>query len=140
MQPGDYHLVVHVWVMDSGGGFLITRRAPNKGYPLMWECTGGSALAGDSSLDAALREAREETGLTLSPETGSVVFTLQRGDSFCDVWLFRQNFDLGQVVLCEGETCGARRATAEEIRAMIAGGEFIAFHYADELFELAQIN
>ena len=63
MQEGDYHLSVHVWMQNSRGEFLITQRSPNKGYPLMWESTGGSALTGDDSLTAALREVEEETGL-----------------------------------------------------------------------------
>ena len=68
MPKGDYHLVVHIWLMNERGEFLLTKRAPNKGFPGMWECTGGSALAGDDSLTAAIRESKEETGLTLNGE------------------------------------------------------------------------
>ncbi|MBR5797799.1 MAG: NUDIX domain-containing protein, partial [Clostridia bacterium] len=59
LPTGDYHLVVLVLLQNDQGECLITRRAPNKGYPNMWEFTGGSALAGDDSLHAALREAKE---------------------------------------------------------------------------------
>ena len=35
-----------------------------------WETTGGSALAGDDSLTAALRETKEELGIDLDPQKG----------------------------------------------------------------------
>ena len=31
----------------------------NKFHPLMWECTGGSALLGESSINAAIREVKD---------------------------------------------------------------------------------
>ena len=70
MGEGEFHLVVYAWIRGGDGRYLLTKRSPNKGYPNMWECTGGSALAGDDSLTAALREVREETGLRLDPMRG----------------------------------------------------------------------
>ena len=37
-------------------------------YPNCWENTGGAVLAGETSLEGALRELREETGLAAQPE------------------------------------------------------------------------
>ena len=135
LPAGDFHLVVHVWLLNGAGEFLITRRAPNKGYPNMWECTGGSALAGDDSLAAAVREVKEEIGLEVAPENGECVFTFSGESDICDVWLFRQDFDIGDAVLQENETTGAKYASAGEIRRMAANGEFCNFHYIEELFE-----
>ena len=136
LPAGDYHLVVLVLLQNDNGEFLITRRAPNKGYPNMWEFTGGSALAGDDSLHAALREAREETGIALDPACGRVVATEQWSDSFCDIWLFRQNFDVSAVVLQEGETTAAKAASRERIIQMERAGEFVPFTAAlKKLFE-----
>ena len=136
LPEGDYHLVVLVLLQNDKGEFLITRRAPNKGYPNMWEFTGGSALAGDDSLYAALREMREETGIELDPACGRVVATEQWSDSFCDIWLFRQNFDPSAVVLQEGETTAAMAASREQILQMEREGEFIPFRPAlRELFQ-----
>ena len=136
MQEGDYHLSVHVWMQNSRGEFLITQRSPNKGYPLMWESTGGSALTGDDSLTAALREVEEETGLQLKKENGKVLLSLKRTNDFCDVWYFRQDFDLKDVVLQEGETVDKKYATAREIIAMRDRGEFVPFRYLDQLLDM----
>jgi 8-oxo-dGTP diphosphatase len=130
LPQGDYHLVVLVLLQNDNGELLITRRAPTKGYPNMWEVTGGSALAGDDSLHAALREMREETGIELDPACGRVVASEQWSDSFCDVWLFRQNFDPSTVILQEGETTAAMAASREQILQMEREGEFIPFRPA----------
>ena len=127
LPEGDYHLIVLVLVQNDRGDVLITRRAPNKGYPNMWEVTGGSALAGDDSLQAALREAKEETGIALDPACGRIVATEQWSDSFCDIWLFRQNFDVSAVTLQEGETTAAMAAPIEQILQMERAGEFVPF-------------
>jgi len=136
MPPGDYHLIVHVWIKTSGGEFLITRRAPTKGWPLFWETPGGSATAGEDSLAAALRETEEETGIALLPENGRCVFSFLREDSFCDVWLFRQEAALEEFVPQPGETVDAMLADAETIREMTREGRFVPASYMEELFAL----
>ena len=136
MPAGDYHLIVHVWIVDSRGEFFITRRAPTKGWPLFWETPGGSATAGEDSLAAALREAQEEIGFALSPKNGQRVFFFLREDSFCDVWLFRQEVSLSQFVPQPGETVDAMLADAEKIREMTREGRFVPTSYMEELFTL----
>ena len=40
IEPGERYLVVTVFVRDSGGRFLTTRRSPQKAYyPGCWEVT-----------------------------------------------------------------------------------------------------
>lgn len=112
--------------MNSKGEFLITRRAFNKvGFPGMWEIPSGSATAGEDSLTATIREAEEESGITLLPENAELFSTYRGGNSFYDNWLFRQEFDLVDVVLQEGETIDARAATWSEISAMMGRSEYI---------------
>ena len=54
---GFYHLVVHVWIRNCKGEYLISQRSVSRPtFPLMWECVGGSVLMGESSIDGALRE------------------------------------------------------------------------------------
>ena len=58
---GEYHLVVHIWVISSNGNFLIQRRSEKRRLmPGEWASTGGSAISGESSLHAAARELKEE--------------------------------------------------------------------------------
>lgn len=134
MPVGDYHLVVHVWLQNSAGEYLLTKRTPNKGFPNMWECTGGSATIGDDSLTAAMREVKEETGFTVLPENGKCIMSYRRVDTFVDIWLFRQDFDIKDVVFQENETCGAMYATKEQILKMKDERKLVPFSYLDEFF------
>ena len=129
LPTGDFHLTVHVWLQHTDGRFLLTKRAPNKGYAGLWECTGGSALAGDDSLTAAIREVREETGLTVAPENGKIILDYQGWDWFTDVWLFQQHFELDAVTLQPGETCDYKWVTADEILKMHEQEQMVPFRY-----------
>ncbi len=64
IPKGIYHMVVLILVRHVDGQYLLMRRSPGKAYPLYWEATaGGSVLQGESAIEGALRELREETGI-----------------------------------------------------------------------------
>ena len=116
MKNGDYHLEVYVWIENDKGEYLISQRSPNKTRPLMWECTGGNAVAGDDSLTTALKETSEELGIELDPQNGQMIQQrLPCSNAEChgviDVWLFRQTVDISTVVLSPDETCNAMWAS-----------------------------
>ena len=141
MKQDEYHLVVHIWIRNSKGQFLISKRTPNKTFPNMWETTGGSAIIGDDSLSAALREVKEEIGINLSPTNCRCLFRLKRQHhhfpDFVDVWLFDEDVDITKVVYQAEEVCGAMWATQEQVLAMIEKGEFVnVFTYLSDLFNL----
>ena len=138
LTGGDCHLCVHVWIMRPDGRYLLTRRAPEKSCAGLWECTGGSALAGESSLDAALREAREETGLCLDPEGGEYVFRFSGAHYHCDVWRFVREFKESDIVLQPGETCDFRLAAPEDIRRLVAAGQFLDFEDVEHILGLSE--
>ena len=141
LPKGNYHLIVHAWICNSKGEFLTTRRAFElKRFPGMWEVPSGAAMAGESSLTAAIRETKEESGITLLPENAKL-FSSTRHDSrhdgtFHDNWLFRQEYNLSDVVLQDGETIDAKTANYLEISDMMACGEFIGRDIFSEFGEL----
>lgn len=94
-----YHLVVHIWIKNRKGQYLISQRAENRPtHPLLWECVGGSVQKGENSLQGAVREVKEEVGIDLSNIEGKIVFSKTRGiidgkkfNDILDVWLFEYN-------------------------------------------------
>ena len=141
MRQDEYHLVVHVWIKNSNGDFLITKRTPNKSFPNMWETTGGSAIVGDDSLNAALREVKEEIGVDLSPTNGRYLFRIKRQHhdfpDFVDVWLFKEEVEIKEVIYQPEEVCGAEWSTPGQIKILIELGEFVdTFTYLEDLFEI----
>lgn len=140
MAQYEYHIVVHVWIKNSIGEYLISKRTPNKHFPNMWECTGGSAVMGDDSIAAAIREANEELGVNLLPDNGRIFkqYINQHHDfpQFSDVRVFDADIPIESIILQEDETCDAMWASKEKINKMIEDGEFIGrdcYPYIDEL-------
>ncbi|MCL2487278.1 MAG: GNAT family N-acetyltransferase [Oscillospiraceae bacterium] len=145
MATGDYHIVVHVWKRNKRGEWLIDKRTPrrqNDRWGGLWETTGGSALAGDDSLAAALRETKEELGITLKPRKG----LLFRSDAreieghtwFQDAWVFACDGPAEAVTFQPGETCDAMWVSSAKLREMMAAGELLGYDvypYFDELLE-----
>lgn len=138
MQKGDYHLIVGTWIQNSKGEFLIQKRSENKGFPNMWECQGGSATAGDSSLSAAIREAKEECGIELLPENAQLVTTYKGDTFFKDTWLFTQEFDIKKARVQEGETCDLMVADKAKIRELVANNKFTPNESLEKLLEVAK--
>ena len=129
---GLFHLVVHVWLKNSEGRYLISQRSADRPtFPLMWETTGGSVLMGEDSLTGAIREAKEELGIDLPPKAGRLMFSRVRdwvdgrrfGD-ILDVWEFPYEGE-ARLDLAEGEACDTRWADIIEIGRMLESGEMV---------------
>jgi 8-oxo-dGTP pyrophosphatase MutT (NUDIX family) len=143
MDQDEYHIVVHVWKRNSHGEWLISKRSPDKDhFPNMWECTGGSAVASEDSLYAAIREAKEELGISLLPNKGVLFksYIRQHHDfpQFTDVWVFEHDCPIENIILQDGETCGAMWASSTKINEMIESGKFLGYDvypYLDELLK-----
>ena len=81
VPKGLYHLTVSAWVVNSQGQYLLSQRHPQKAYPLCWECTGGSVLAGEDSLSGAVREVREELGIILNQSNAKMIYQAKREET-----------------------------------------------------------
>jgi len=127
MPPERYHLVVQVVIFGSDGRMLIQQRQRDKiGWPGMWDFSAaGSAVAGDSSLDAAIREVQEELGLTLAPEELQPVLTMHGDSFFCDIYLVHRDAAIEELSLQETEVQAVRWASEEEVLELAAKGQFV---------------
>lgn len=99
IADGNYHLVVNIWIYNSQGKVLLTQRHPDIPFPLKWACTGGSALAGEDTLTAAIRETREEIGLILSPDELIPAGQERRLHSFLDTFIVCRDVLPGEIVM-----------------------------------------
>ena len=133
IPEGCYHLVVHAWICNSKGEYLISQRsADRRTFPLMWECVGGSVIKGEDSMRGVLREIREEIGLRLSPECGRLVKSVvreaidgARHADILDVWEFKYD---GPVSLAQATTREVARVcwmTSERIKKLYDEGKLV---------------
>ena len=142
IEKGDYHLVIHVWIVNDKGQYLIQRRQPWKcGWPNMWDCAAaGSALKGESTKEAAIREIREEIGIDLDEKNMEKLFSLKFLKGFDDIWFVKQNVDIDKTILQYEEVAEVKWAEKEEIKKMVQDGSFIPFKYLDTLFEVIEFK
>jgi isopentenyldiphosphate isomerase len=133
LQQGDYHLVVHIWIVNDKSELLIQKRAEHlKLLPGLWATTGGSAVRGEDSLTAAVREAKEELGVEVDTSKMTKISTIIRKDNIADVYLVRQNVSIDDVVIQQEEVSEVKWVEKEEIEEMVRNGVF--HNYGEEYF------
>lgn len=139
-QAGECQLVVHVCLFNDRGEMLIQQRQHTKrSYPDYWDVSvGGGVIAGETVRAAAMRELREELGLTLDLSQTVAAVTLSFDGGFDDYFLADCNVPLEALTLQTEEVQAVRWVTREEIKAMIARREFAPFwpSFIDLLFDL----
>ncbi len=117
LAKGLYHVVVSVWTINERQQILLTLRSPNKHLrPNLWESTSGSVQAGETSLDAALRELREETGIVAASEEIAFLGTTRKEASFVDIFVVRKKVDLSEIILQTDETVAAKWVTFPQLQ------------------------
>ena len=68
-KNGWYHNTIHLWLYTSKGEILLQQRSHKKSiHPLLWDVSAAGHIdAGETFIEAALRETKEEIGLQLLP-------------------------------------------------------------------------
>ncbi len=140
LASGEYHLVVHIWIISNDGKFLIQQRSKNKRLmPGEWAATGGAAMSGESSIDAARRELSEELGIVKSPESFRFIERIKRRNSLVDIWLIRSDMPITGLKLQKSEVEKAHWVTGECLKNMIESGKFHDYgkYYWSVVFDAA---
>ena len=138
LKSGEYHLVVHIWIVSSSGQFLIQRRADDKKLmPGEWAATGGAAISGEDSFAAASRELFEELGIKSDRNSLKKLERIKRRNSLLDVWGIVCNISENKLVLQRSEVAQAKWVSERELRKMIENGNFHNYgkEYFDSIFE-----
>lgn len=133
IPKGYYHLVVHVWIRNRCGKYLISQRSADRPtHPLKWECVGGSVLKGEDSLTGALRETKEEVGLSLEPKDGKIVRSTigrivngVRFSDIVDVWLFPYDGPVSLEAATTKEVARIAWLDKKQIKELFDQGDFV---------------
>ena len=134
LKPGEYHLVVHIWIVSRDGKYLIQRRSDKKKLmPGEWAATGGAAISGEDSFTAAKRELEEELSIVMNEKTAKKAFRIKRRNSFLDVWMTLSDIPVEELILQESEVAEAKWVDEEELKLMIENGNF--HNYGEDYFE-----
>ena len=117
--PGEYGVVVCVWVYDGRGHLLLTRRAKGKSFAGTWENSGGAVQAGETSRQAIARELFEETGIRAEESEFEWMCSDRDAHTIYDFYCLRRETPLKDIVLLPGETDGVQWASFPQIHEMI---------------------
>ena len=128
LQDDEFHIVVNTWIKNKEGKFLITQRSSNKTFPLMWECTGGSGLSGETPIEAAVRETKEEIGINVYEKDAHFIGKTLRYYEGCPDILYVYLFETNEIKISiqDEEINDYMWASKEEILKLYKDNKFCA--------------
>ncbi len=131
VQNGEYSLSVHMFIYNSKGMFILQKRSKKKkSLPGVWGVTCGAVSAGEDSISAGIREAKEELGLELEPSQFEFVEKIKRRYSFVDIYFVRAKFEISKCVLQSDEVESIKLSSPKELLNIIMSSQNINSTYS----------
>lgn len=122
LEIGEYHIVVMAVIINNKGEILITKRSKNKIAGGKWECTAGSALIGESSKNAVIREIKEEIGVNVIIKEENPISNFIYDDAIWDIWTIYIDIKVEDLKLQYEEVEEAKFANLRELNSIIEMG------------------
>jgi len=120
---GQYYLGVHVYVQNATSGeFLLQRRALDKKFlPGGWDIVCEHTIAGETSLESAVRGVHEELGLSISNTDFRLAGRLfwHEDNHIVDIYFVQTEFELSELTLQPTEVIAAKFITKSEMAALV---------------------
>ncbi|MBR6113519.1 MAG: NUDIX domain-containing protein [Bacilli bacterium] len=148
-RKGLWHRSSHIWIINDNNELLVQRRNPYKAtFPNLWAISvAGHVDSGETSLDTAIRELKEEVNLDVNPNELEFLFTIKREtpykDSFLrvfdDVYLLRKNIDCEQTKLQVEELTDIKYVYYEYLEDIFKEGDKDYVPYTEEHKKLFEI-
>lgn len=134
-RDGDWHRVVHVWVVNSKKEILFQLRAKEmEAYPDMWDIsTAGHIEAGEDSITAAIRETKEEIGIDISKDEVRLIGHVDQqrevlnngnylNNEFVDVYLYTADIGFNDFKMLDGEVKKVKWVPLSEFKNWVENG------------------
>ena len=127
-QKGWFHPTVHIWFYTSSPALLLQKRSLSKQtFPGLWDVSvAGHVSAGESILDGAIREVKEEIGLDIIASDLKPLDIRKNTNRFkngiidCEfqhVFLVKLDTELSQLRIQESEVDAIRLFSFEELQS-----------------------
>lgn len=139
---GSWHKSVHVWILNSNNELLLQKRSKNKEtFPNKWAISiAGHVKAGETSLEAAKREVKEEINLSIQDNELIKLFSLKRAqpykDSFLnvydDVYLLQMDLDISKTIVQKEELTDIKFINFNEYEQRLKAKDSNLVPYSEE--------
>ena len=103
-KTGEWFRSVHIWIVNDNNELLLQKRSPYKTtFPNLWAVSvSGHVMAGETSIQAVIREVKEELDIDINSNQCKYLFTIRRQNIFnnCinrvydDVYIVKLNIDV----------------------------------------------
>lgn len=131
-RDGLWHKAIHVWIINDKNEVLLQYRCSEKKlYPNMWDVSfAGHIGAGESSVEAVIREGKEELGIDVDLERLEFLMTMVEkvkyekilSNEFIDVYILRQNININEIALQKEEVADAKYVSINEFFDIVEKG------------------
>ena len=139
LKEGEYRLSTFIWVINDNDQILLQQRlSTTKKMPNMWGTTAGGVKSGETSLEGAIRELKEELGINSNKEELEFIGSNKRINDFVEVWVCKKNISESELILDPNEVQAAKWVSIEEFEKMIENGTGINSGY--DIFKIYYNN
>jgi len=134
-RDGDWHRSVHIWIINTKNELLIQKRSPNKKtHPNFLDLSvAGHVSAGDGVIDSAIREIKEELGISIDPSELEQVCIYQQkynengfnNNQFNNVFLLKKDIVTKNAVLQKEEVAEIKFIPYQELVTLSKSGTMV---------------
>ncbi len=118
LLENEYNQGIEVYIVNDSK-LLMTKRSSSKSHPNMWEVPGGCSILDESSIDTALREMKEELGITFIKDDLTLLDTSIYKKMFVDMYISNKYINIDEVVLEKEEVSEIKFVSNKELNKMI---------------------
>lgn len=124
LLDNEYNQGTEIWIINDKK-ILMTKRSELKFHAGQWEVPGGCSLAGETTTDTIIREAKEEVGLILTEGEFEFLDTQLYKKQFVDIFKTNKKVDISNIELQLEEVSDVKFVSKEEFELMKNNGEIV---------------
>ena len=125
-EDGNFHRTAHIWIINDKKELLLQKRsATKKSHPNCWDISGaGHIRAGESIINGAIRELKEELGVVATEEDFEYIATIKsiknpKNMEFQYVYLLKCNKTIEEYTFEDDEVSEVKYVFYEELEKMV---------------------
>ncbi|NLL12277.1 MAG: NUDIX domain-containing protein [Fibrobacter sp.] len=154
-KKGLWHRTVHIWILNFNKELLIQKRSLQKEvYPGLWDIScAGHLSSGEDCCTGAIRELKEELGLTVEPGELKYLFTVTQhyespdklfiDNELTDVLLLNKDVVIDAMRIDKNEVAEVKFISIDELQKSVMERSPLLAPHEDEykrLFETLLVN